>query len=244
MRVETNERLARRNRQFAQYLFFATFGILILGLVFINQQATAVTEDNMMVVTLMQAAVLPIAFITTIVSVRMTNLWVRQPRPDVVIREGLKGISNKSVLYSYYHFPARHVLICPQGIFAMVTRFQEGHFSVEGDRWKTRKSAISRILSIFRFDNIGDPTADARRAAAHVKALLQPIAPDVEVYPVVVFVDPKADVVAVKPSVPVVFPAGKRSPVLKDLLRDVGKDSRMSLTPEQIEAFEAATLKR
>ena len=33
MRVETNERLARRNRQFAQYLFFATFGILILGLV-------------------------------------------------------------------------------------------------------------------------------------------------------------------------------------------------------------------
>lgn len=244
MRVETNERLARRNRQIAQYLFFATFGILILGLFVINQQASTLTDDNVLLVTLMQAAVLPVAFITTIISVRMTNLWVRQPRPEVVIREGLKGISNKSVLYNYYHFPARHVLICPQGVFAMVTRFQEGHFTVEGENWKTRKTALSRVLSIFRFDNIGNPSADALRAAAHVKALLQSIAPDVEVQPVVVFVDPKAEVVAIQSKVPVVYPMGKRSPVLKDLLRDTGKDKRMSLTPEQIEAFEAATLRR
>jgi hypothetical protein len=46
MRVETNERLARRNRQIAQYLFFATFGILILGLLFINQQAATVSRDR------------------------------------------------------------------------------------------------------------------------------------------------------------------------------------------------------
>lgn len=244
MRVETNERLARRNRQIAQYLFFATFGILLLGLIVINQQATTVTEDNVLLVTLLQTATLPVAFITTIISVRMTNLWVRQPRPEVVIREGLKGISNKSVLYNYYHFPARHVLIAPQGVFAIVTRFQEGHFVVEGDKWTARKSAIGRVMGIFRFDNIGNPTNDAVRAAAHVKALLQPIAPDVDVYPVVVFVDPKAEIVAVNSTVPVVYPLGKKSPVLKDLLRDAGKDKRMSLTPEQIEAFEAATLKR
>lgn len=244
MRVETNERLAHRNRQFAQYLFFATFGILILGLVFINQQATAVTDDNLLVVTLLQATVLPVAFITTIVSVRMTNLWVRQPRPEVAIREGLKGISNRSVLYSYYHFPARHVLIAPQGVFAMVTRFQEGNFTVEDDRWRTRKTALSRVMSLFRFDSIGNPTADAQRAAAHVETLLKPIVPDIEVFPVVVFVDPKADVTVIKSKVPVVYPSGKRAPLLKDLLRDYGKEKHMPLTPEQIEAFEAATLRR
>ena len=244
MRVETNERLARRNRQIAQYLFFATFGVLILGLIFINQQTASLNSTNVLPVTLLQAAVLPIALITTVISVRMTNLWVRQPRPEAVIREGLKGISNKSVLYSYYHFPARHVLICPQGVFAMVTRFQDGRFAVEGDRWFTQKSAISRVLSIFRFDSVGDPTADALRAAAHVQKLLQPIAPNVEVHPVIVFVDPKAEVTITKPTVPVVYPLGKKSPVLKDLLRDTGKDSRMSLTPEQIQAFEEATLRR
>jgi hypothetical protein len=99
-------------------------------------------------------------------------------------------------------------------------------------------------MGAFRFDGIGNPTADAIRAAEKVQAQLQPIAPGVEVRPVVVFVDPRAEVTAINSTVPVVYPVGKKSPLLKDLLRDVGKDSRMSLTPEQIEAFEAATLRR
>ena len=242
MRVETNERLAHRNRQIAQYLFFATFGILILGLIVINQQTSTISQSNVLLITILQTAILPVAFITTIVSVRMTNLWVRQPRPEVVIREGLKGIGNKSVLYSYYHFPARHVLICPQGVYAIVTRFQDGRFTVEGDRWTSHKSAVKRLAGIFRFDGMGNPTADAQRAAAKIQAILQPIAPNVEVHPLIVFVDPKADITMINPTVPVVYPLGKKPPVLKDILRDVGKDSRMSLSPEQIRAFEEATL--
>ncbi|MEO8394853.1 MAG: nuclease-related domain-containing protein [Chloroflexota bacterium] len=242
MRVETNERLAHRNRQIAQYLFFATFGILILGLLVINQQAATISQDNVLLITILQTAILPVAFITTIVSVRMTNLWVRQPRPEVVIREGLKGISNKSVLYNYYHFPARHVLICPQGVFAIVTRFQDGRYTVNGDQWTTHKTAVQRLAGIFRFDGMGNPTADAQKAAASVQAKLHSIAPNVEVRPLIVFVDPKADVTINDPTVPVVYPVGKKPPTLKDILRDVGKDSRMSLTPEQIQAFEEATL--
>ena len=242
MRVETNEKLAHRNRQIAQYLFFATFGILILGLVFINQQAATISQDNVLLITILQTAILPVAFITTIVSVRMTNLWVRQPRPEVVIREGLKGISNKSVLYNYYHFPARHVLICPQGVFAIVTRFQDGRYTVDGDHWTTHKNAAQRLAGIFRFDGMGNPTADAQRAAESVHAKLQALGINIDVRPLIVFVDPKADVTVTNPTVPVVYPLGKKSPFLKDILRDVGKDSRMSLTPEQIRAFEEATL--
>jgi hypothetical protein len=242
MRVETNEKLAQRNRKIAQYLFFATFGVLLLGILFVNQQAATISSDNVMAITLLQTAVLPVAFITTIISVRMTNLWVRQPRPEVVIREGLKGIGNKSVLYSYYHFPARHVLVCPQGVFAMVTRFQDGRYTVEGDKWITHKSAITRLLSIFRFDNIGNPTADALKAAEHVKTLLQPIAPNIEVRPLIIFVSPRAELTITNPTVPVVYAVGKKPPVLKDLLRDFGKENRMSLTPDQIQAFEQATL--
>ncbi len=244
MRVETNERLAHRNRQIAQYLFFVTFGVLILGLFFLNTQTSSVTQDNVLIVTLAQTAILPLAFITTIISVRMTNLWVRQPRPEVAIREGLKGLSNKSVLYNYYTFPARHVLICPQGVFAMVTRFQDDAYAVEGEHWHTRKSAISRVLSIFRFDNVGNPSADAIRAADHVKKLLTPIAPNIEVQPVVVFVDPKADVTITDPTVPVVYPLGKRSPTIKDMIRDIGRENRPTLTPEQIAEFDEIILKR
>ncbi len=244
MRVETNQRLIRRNRQLAQYLFFGTFGVLILGLIVINQQAEMLNEDNILLVTLLQALVLPAAFISTIVSVRMTNLWVRQPRPEVVIKEGLKGISSRAVLYSYYHFPARHVLIAPNGVFAIITRYQDGRFSVSGERWKREQSFIGRLLGLLRFDFLGNPTLDARRAALYLQEQLQSIAPDVEVHPLVVFIDPRAEfTIEGETPVPVVYPMGKQKPLLKDVLRDYSNPNKGDvLSADQIAAFEAATL--
>jgi hypothetical protein len=245
MRVETNLRLAQRNRQIAQYLFFLSFGVLILGLFVSNAQVTnSSTQDGFLLGVLLPSLVLPLAFVLTMLSVRMTNLWVRQPRPEVVIRDGLKGISNKSVLYNYHFIPARHVLIAPQGVFAMVTRFQDGRFTVEGDSWKSHRSAISRLFSIFRLDAIGNPTLDAQNAAARLQKIIEPIAPGVPVYPLIVFVDPRAQVEMLNPTVPVLYADRKRDPNLNDYLRDLAKEKRPTLTPAQIEAFEAATIHR
>ncbi len=241
MRVETNVRLARRNRQIAQYLFFASFGLLIIGLLVSNVR---VGQDDDLLPFLVPALVLPLAFVATMISVRMTNLWVRVPRPENVIRDGLKGISNKSVLYNYYLFPARHVLITPQGVYAIVTRFQDGRFTVEGDKWKTHRSALGRFFSLFRFDSIGNPSEDARAAAAHVQALVNRVATGVIVQPLIVFVDPRAEVEMINPSVPVLYPDIKRTPNLKAYLRDVGKASQVSLSPQQIQEFEQQFLDR
>lgn len=242
MRVETNEKLLRRNRKIAQYMFFASFGIPIVGLFLINQQAATPTSQNVLVGFIIPLVVLPAAYIITMLSVRMANLWVRLPRPEVVIPEGLKGVSSKSVLYNYYHLPARHVLIAPQGVFAIVTRFQDGQFAVDGEKWMTRKTTLGRLLGVFRMDSIGNPTEDARKAANHVKKLLEPVAPDVPVQPVIVFVDPRAQVNIINTDVPVVYANSKRDPNLKDYVRGLGRENRVSLTPEQIEAFEEATL--
>jgi nuclease-like protein len=247
MRVETNDRLVQRNKRIAQYLFFFSFGVLILGLVVINQplfsgSAATTSPQNSPLTVILPSLVLPIAFITTMVSVRMTNLWVRPPRPEEVIREGLKGVSSKSVLYNYYHFPARHVLISPQGIFAIITRFQDGKYKVVGDKWTTQSSAIRAVTSIFRMDGIGNPTADALRAAEHLKKALQPIAPDIEVQPLIVFVDPRATIVIEDPAVPVLRPDAKQDPSLKDYLFKKVERKGTMLTPEQIRAFEEATL--
>jgi hypothetical protein len=238
MRVETNLRLARRNRQLAQYLFFASFGLLILGLLISNVQVGAQDAGGVLAL-ILPAIVLPLAFISTIVSVRMTNLWVRTPRPEDAIGESLKGISNKSVLYSYYLFPARHLLIAPFGVFVMITRFQEGRFTVTGDRWSTQRSAISRIFSLFRFDSIGNPSEEVRRAAEQVQKLFAQVgAPDVSVQPLIVFLDPRVVVVTVDPAIPVLY-VDDRAPNLKDYIRDAAKKTKSTLTPEQIDAFEA-----
>ncbi len=255
MRVVTNKKLARRNRQITTYLFFGTFGALILGFIFINSSLVTGETPNTLII-LVQAAVLPVAFVLTIASVRMTNLWARSPRPEDAIADGLKGLSNKSVLYNYYHFPARHVLICPQGVFAIVTRWHDQKFTVSNGKFASRKNIISKFFSSLRFDGVGRPFADAERAKNQVASALESIAPDIEVQSLIVFIDPSAEIdIEGALEVPVLFADSKRKPNLKTYLRDVKREMTdglednkntnvMPLTDEQIEAFEQATIKK
>jgi hypothetical protein len=186
--------------------------------------------------------VLPLGILTSLFSVRMTNLWIREPRPERAIQEGSKGLSNKSVLYNYHHLPARHVLVCPQGVYAITTRFQDGEYTVNGDQWVSHGGPFSGIMRLIRRDGIGNPTQDAFKNVAHVQKLLEPVASFVTVRPLIVFVDPRATLHIEKTDVPILFADPKQQPNLKNFLRDVPQEDRQSLTPEQIEAFEAATL--
>ncbi|MEO0599137.1 MAG: nuclease-related domain-containing protein, partial [Chloroflexota bacterium] len=200
---------------------------------------------------LLQALAIPVAFVLTIFSVRMTNNWAREPHPEKALPDGLKSVSKKSILYNYFHFPARHVLIAPQGVYAIVTRWHDDEFTVDGDEWKTHKSSISRFLSGMRMDGVGDPVRDAKRAAQHVSKAIADIAPDVEVQPLVVFVSPKVEITFEgESSVPILFADEKKSPNLNDYMRDLNRAQKdniqqrvtLPMTDEQIEAFESATL--
>ena len=240
MRVETNTKLIQRQRKIAQYLFFFSFGILLVGLLLTNQQAASLEANDLFLGGVVPAIVVVIAFVSTIFSVRMTNQWIREPRPETVLQEGLKGVGHKAVLYNYYHGPVRHVLVGPQGVFAITTRWQDRRFSVTGDQWKTHRSIVSRIFSAFRFGGIGNPTADAIQNAEHVKKLLEPIAPDVPVRPLIVFTDPRAVITIEDPTVPVLRAQDKIAPSIKDFMKNA--ERLPTLTPAQLAEFEKRTL--
>jgi hypothetical protein len=242
MRTVTNDKLVLRNRRIAQYLFFLSFGVLIGSFIITTQQGLDPANTDPTLSLVIQTLVLPVGLVLVFSSVRMTNLWVREPRPERVLKEGFKGLSNRSVIYHYFHIPARHVLICPQGVYTITTRFQDGLFSVNADRWSQAGGGLSALLRVFRRDGIGNPTLDAKRAATHLGTLLQPIAPNVEVRPLIVFISPRARIDITNPTVPVLYASDDLKPNLKDFLREVPKEARVSLTPQQIEAFEEATL--
>lgn len=248
MRIVTNKRLAKRNRQVAFWLMMGTLAVLVGSFLLLLQGPSQDDPAVSGILLILQVLILPVAFILTLVSVHMTNLWAREPRPEDAIENGLKGLSNKSILYNYYHFPARHVLICPQGIFAMATRWHEGSYTVKDDNWKTNQNILSRLGSILRADGIGNPTMDAQRAAAKVQKQIAKIAPEAEVTPIIVFINSQAEVTIEGSSIPVLYADPKSKPSLKDYLRDInrdhagsGKQNTMPLTDEQIEAFEQAT---
>lgn len=250
MRVETNTKLAERNRKLANYLFFSTLFVLIAGFFFVNATTFAEGDQIDMGIFFLQALVLPVAFVMTLISIRMTNLWARPPRPERVLPDALKSLSKKSVLYNYYHLPIRHLLICPQGVFVIVTRWHDGRFEVKGDQWRSLANPISRFLSTLRMDGVGNPTEEAQRLAQMATKLLEPFAPDVQVQPIIVFVNPRAQLTIENPTVPVVYGDSKNKPNLKDLMRDLylkksgdaQSKAALPLTDEQIAAFEKATL--
>ena len=253
MRIVTNKKLARRNRKITNYMFFGTFGALILGFFVIN--ASLFTGDTPDTFTLIaQSAILPIAFILTIFSVRMTNLWARVPRPEKAIEDGLKGLSNKSVLYNYYHFPARHVLICPQGVFAITTRWHDQQYVLRDGKFRSKRNIISKLFSVIRADGIGNPFRDAEIARGNIQRAIDEVAPDIDVHALIVFVDPSASIdFESEPETPVLYADPKLPPNLKDFMRDAKRElssagadaknaSLMPLSDEQIEAFEKATI--
>lgn len=267
MRIVTNSRLAARNRKLATNLFLLTFVLLIGGFIFINiglfTGDESAARDPILLVG--QAVAIPIAFILTLFSIRMTNLWARRPYPDEALNEGLKGLSKKSVIYHYYHIPARHVLFAPQGIFAITTRWHNGKYTVEGDRWRTNAGPMTRLFATLRMDGVGQPTLDAQNAAEHLQNLLKEVGIETPVQPLIVFLDSRAQVDAEKSDIPVLFVNPKHEHSLMDYLRDLLREAEpvatqkrpdknkkgvevakkaavMPVTEQQIAAFEAKTI--
>jgi len=239
VRVVTNVKLAARMRQIAQYLMFITFGVPLVGLFLINTQ-----PQSILLAVILPILILFVALVVTVISVRLANLWVRVPRPEEIIPESLKGIGKQTVMYNYYHFPARHVLIVPQGVFALTVMYHDGKFTVNDDRWTRTQTGVARFLSLLRFDSFGNPTSEAKAAAEHVKRLLQPIAGDVDVQPLIIFIDPRVEVEVGDTSVPVVTADGaQKKGSIKDYLYNIGRGKHKTLTQDQIDAFEAATVR-
>jgi hypothetical protein len=250
MRVVTNEKLVKRNRAWATRLFFMSLLILISGFFIANGQLfglEALEELDPVVYVSIMPVVLLVGFTSTLISVRMTNLWIRQPRPEVAIHTSLKGLGSKSALYNYFHFPARHVLVCQQGVFPIVTRFQDGRFSVKNDKWKAHKNVISQFFTIFRLDGIGNPAYEAEQAAAYIRSIVEEYDPDLLVQPLIIFVDPRAEVNIEDSTAPVLFADPKKKPNLKEYLRDLAKEQGSEPRGPKdfndfIEEFEDATL--
>ena len=220
MRIITNERLARRNRRIATYLFIFAFASLIVSFLLTGNFIQPANEQLAALLPLVSFFILPLALITVLISSRMTNLWLRRPRPEEELPAHLKGFSERSAFFSYYHFPARHVLVCPQGVFAIITRYQEGYYEIKGERWSTRRGMLGRLLAFFRMEAIGNPSEEAERAAAHLQGIIDRVAADIPVQPLVVFISERAQLEIDAPTVPVLRAQAKLSPSLAGYLRD------------------------
>jgi hypothetical protein len=187
MKIVTNEKLVKRNARIGQIATFTGLIVLVGGMV--------LTFRNPNYAYLSWIALI-IGFGFSQIGLSFGNRWGRHPRPDELIDQGLKGLSDQ---YSIYHFttPAAHLLVGPSGLWIILPYYQTGKIVYEKNRWKQKGGGyMQRYLRIFGQEGLGRPDLEASEEVNSLERFFQKNIPDVEFEKpnvVIVFVNERAE---------------------------------------------------
>jgi len=209
MKIIRNEKYVKLRARIGQWASLGGMAVLGLGLVI------SFTRPQLIGISL---ACLLIGLLLSQVGLYYTKRWVQKPRPDEVLEKALKGLDNRFELYSFY-LPAPHVLLAPPGLFVLHVQHQEGQITCQADRWHQKFSA-ARFLGFSGQEAVGNPTRAAQTEAQEMAAFLANHVPEeaVEVQPLIVFTNDKAELSISESSIPVLH-----YKKLKPYLRSLGK---------------------
>ena len=177
MVIIRNEQRIKRLRLLSQVLSFMGMGTLIAGffLVLINNGASWATL-------IFQMTALLVGYLLSQVGIYLAHLYVRNPRPDEVLDDAVKGYAKgKNGRIYHYILPVRHVLLLPTGIIVFNAKYQTGKISVDGDKWQQKGLGMRRI---FGQENLGNPTREAENSIAALANFINKHVPDVEEVPI------------------------------------------------------------
>ena len=111
---------------------------------------------------------LVIGLFFAMVGIYLANRWVRKPRPEMVLDNELKSLTDAYRLYHYRHKAADHILLTPSSVFVLETVNLEGKFAFKNGRWREYMK-IGRALRYIVEEHLGDPV----KAALSSQAFLQ-----------------------------------------------------------------------
>lgn len=212
MRVSTNTKLIRRRSRLGMIVSLSGIAILAVGMF-----TSLRTQDQPQLVWVPMVSLIGGFLLAQFGSYNLRR-WGRSPRPDQVLEESMKGFDDRYHFYAWT-LPAPYVLLTPQGVYTLITRDQTGQITANGATWKT-KFSISRVLLLFAQEGLGNPSEEARAQAGRLQQWIRGKLPEVatDVQPVIVFIDPRANLQVTDPVVPVLDAKG-----LKKWLRGAGK---------------------
>lgn len=126
----------KRNSRISRILSFGGLGIMGLGLLISFRPPYRVD---------LVLGLFIVGILASQIGLPMRNRWDRQPRIDEVIDSALKGLDQRFAIF-HYALGARHVLICPGGVFALIPRLEDGDIEYIDDSWlrTTRRGGLLR----------------------------------------------------------------------------------------------------
>jgi hypothetical protein len=143
------------------------------------------------------------------------NRWVREPRADQALAQGLKGFHDRYRLYNYF-LPAPHVLLSPVGLYVLTAMGQDGVIRYDGNRFR-RNFSVGRLFRFMAEEGLGKPFAEANAQVEALRKLLDEhgIGEEVEIENILVFFNPRAELAISDPPRPVANPKGLKKAIRK-----------------------------
>src|SRR4030043_580272 len=172
MKDYRNDKLIKRNRLLGQIATIS--GLLVLaGGMFVSFKFTQFAALSWIA--------LLVGFALSQIGLYNGNRWGRSPRPDELINQALKSLSDQ---YSLYHYlsPAAHLLVGPAGIWVLVPYHQVGKIVFEKGRWRQKGGGfMQRYLRAFAQEGIGRPDLEGPAEVQAIIRYLNKSLPDKEI---------------------------------------------------------------
>lgn len=242
MKIVIDEKKYKRMALLGRIALFGSLGILLGGLLLtlFGQQIGLLNPENSTLFFIIYLGILFLGFTASRVGFHYGNRYLAPTRPDMVLRESLKGLDRKYALM-LFRGPTNYLLIEPGGVTVFVVRNQEGKVTYREGKWKRRESLLRFWFG--RDEPLGNPTADATEEMTKVNQVLTEKLPNLKIplRAVVVFSNPKV-ILDVEPSPIAILRANE----LKDYIRGAGKlkDLPNSIQRKMREALGAPDLPR
>jgi hypothetical protein len=206
MKIITDEARIERGKRVAKYATGVGLAVLVAGMVI----SLAFQQSSLFWLSLL---CLVLGLVISSIGTLNMNRWVRQPRADEALAQALKGFDDRYRLYNYL-LPAPHVLLSPVGLYVLTAMGQDGVVRYEDGKFR-RNFSLGRLLRFMADEGLGRPFAVADSEVNALQQLLaEHDAQEVEVENIVVFYNPRAELLAQDTPRPVVVPKA-----LKKLIR-------------------------
>ena len=168
MTIIRNYNYIETRRKIGTGASFVGLGILIGGMIltFLNTN-----NPNYITISLL---CLPLGWLFSQVGLYFANRFVRTPRLDQQIDEGL-GKAKGARMY-HYVLPVPHVILSRAGVITMVSKYQSGDITVDGYTWKQTNIGIMRRM--FGQENLGNPSIEAEYQLKQVAKFIGEHAPE------------------------------------------------------------------
>lgn len=208
MRLVVNDAKIARGARLGKIATFVGLGFLLAGFII-----SLTLRD--LVFLWVSLGCLVVGMLISSVGTMNMNRWVREPRADQALAQGLKGFDNRYVLYSH-SLPVPHVMLSPAGLFVLTAMGQDGKIRYDGIKFR-RDFSLGRLFRFMAEEGLGRPLAEAEREVETLRQYLaeHDTGEDVEIQNVIVFYSPRAELDVADAPVPIVDPKGLKRAIRK-----------------------------